>query len=178
MNRRKVIKIILSLIFLVPIRGNPKVESNFKTKLLLCLRQINTKISLQVADKLEVEDSHKIELELRDAHFGKGDIRIISNVLSTLSNQQDYQITSFSLSYNEITDTDIKQLSVSMPSNLEQLGLVGCSISDTGAEYLLEWLKKSTQLKLLCIEDNNFNNEFKVKFKNISSRKNELSLFI
>jgi hypothetical protein len=154
------------------------VESNFKKKLLLCLRQINTKICLQLADKLEAENSHKIKLELRDAHFRKGDIKKICDVLSTLPNQQEYQINSFSLSYNEITDNDIKHLSVSMPSNLEQLGLVGCSISDTGAEFLLEWLTKTTQLKLLCIEDNNFNNEFKVKFKNISSRKNGLSLYI
>jgi hypothetical protein len=162
----------------VPVRGNTKVESNFKKKLLLCLRQINTKICLQAVDILEAETSHNIKLELRDAEFGKGDIKKICDVLSTLPKQQEFQINSFSLSYNKITDNDIKFLSASMPSKLEQLGLVGCSISDAGAEYLLEWLTKSTQLKLLCIEDNSFNSELKTKFKHISSKKSGLSLYI
>ena len=169
---------ILSLIFFVPKSGNTKVESNFKKKLLLCLRQIKTKVSLQMADKLETESSHKINIELRDAHFGIGDIKKICDVLSTLPNQQEFQINSFSLSYNKITDDNMKHLSVSIPTNLEQLGLVGCSISDTGAEYLIDWLTRSTQLKLLCIEDNSFNNELKERFKHISSKSNGPSLYI
>ena len=178
MNRRKLIKFILSLIFLVPIRGNPEVKFNFKKKLILCLRQINTKICLEVANKLEAETGHRINLELREGQFRKGDIKKICDVLSTLLNQQEFHISSFSLSYNKITDNEIKMLSASMPINLEQLGLVGCSISDTGAEYLLEWLKRSNKLKLLCIEDNSISNELKAKFKNISSKKNGLSLYI
>ena len=52
----------------------------------------------------------------------------------------------------------------SMPVNVKEIGCVGCGITDVGGQAILEWMKTSSHLQMICIEQNNFSDDLKQQF--------------
>jgi hypothetical protein len=106
---------------------------------------------------------YKIEngsLHLRKLGLSQAELLDLIETLKDALQDDAKQLTSFSLSYNdELGDAGVSALVEHLSSDLTSLGLVGCSITDAGAVKLLDWVKSSTKLQMLCIEDNNFSPE-------------------
>jgi hypothetical protein len=178
MKRRDLFKITFLGFFLLQKQGMTKLKTNFKIKLLSCLKSIATKKCLQAAISIENDSSKEIKLELRDAGLDLTQVKQLARVFASLTDEDMYQLKTLSFSYNNLGDEAVSYLITSMPQNLSELGLVGCSITDTGGKELLGWLKKTSDLKLLCIENNKFTANLKTEFREWSKEKKVLYLVI
>jgi len=50
-----------------------------------------------------------------------------------------------------------------LPSSIGEIGLVDCGIGDKGGAEILNWMKKSHKLQMICIEQNNFSDKMKME---------------
>ncbi|MFT7070836.1 MAG: hypothetical protein ACJAZY_003738 [Spirosomataceae bacterium] len=100
-------------------------------------------------------------LILRNSNLTIEDISEIANMLK--SSTTDF-IKIISLSYNEIGDFGASLLAKSMPLSINEVELVGCKIGDEGGIEILHWMKNATNLKMICIEQNNFSEQLKSAF--------------
>jgi Ran GTPase-activating protein (RanGAP) involved in mRNA processing and transport len=178
MKRRDLFKITFLGFFFIQKKGMTRMKASFKSRLLFCLKSIATKKCLQTAIEIENDPNKEIKLELRDAGLDVTHIKRLGEVFASLTNEDIYQLKTLSFSYNNIGDMAVSYLSTSMPHNLRELGLVGCSITDTGGKELLKWLKKTSNLKLLCIENNKFKDGLKDQFRELAKEKKGLYLVV
>ena len=80
--------------------------------------------------------------------------------------KSDDIITSISFSYNPlIGDLGTTALIKSLPSSIREIGCVGCGIGDIGGKEILSWMQTSTHLQMICMEQNNFSDTLKTKFR-------------
>lgn len=63
-----------------------------------------------------------------------------------------------------IGDSGAIAIASSLPISIQEIGLVNCGISDIGGTEILHWIKKSTNLQMICIEGNDFSNKMKMGF--------------
>ena len=78
-------------------------------------------------------------------------------------------INSISLSYNpNIGDQGIIGITKRLPSSISEIGLVNCGLGDSAGIEILDWIKSSQNLKMICIEQNNFSNSLKEEFHKFS----------
>jgi hypothetical protein len=153
------------------------MNKDFKSRLIATLIEVGTNECLESAQKLEKDGSNNLKLELRNADLDENHLKQISDTLSSFDNDK-YSFKTLSFSYNHIGDKGAEYLSKSMPLELIELGLVGCSITDAGGRELLKWLNKSKNLKLLCIENNKFSKSFLSELSIFSKSKTNLYLVI
>jgi hypothetical protein len=79
-------------------------------------------------------------------------------------------LTSISFSYNgALGDAGAITLSKSLPSDISEIGLVKCGIADRGGIEILHWMKSATQLRMICIEQNNFSEQLKFEYRQFSA---------
>ncbi len=52
-----------------------------------------------------------------------------------------------------------------MPESIREIGLVNCGIGDIGEIELMSWMSNSSNLQMICVEQNNFSTEFRLEFK-------------
>lgn len=79
-------------------------------------------------------------------------------------------IDSISFSYNHtLGDEGAISIIHSLPPSIRELGLVDCGIGDRGGRALLDWMRKSAHLTMICTEQNEFSESLKldfIKFRN------------
>jgi len=51
----------------------------------------------------------------------------------------------------------------SLPDNVNEIGMVGCQLRDDVGELLIRFMARSSNLKMICVEDNFFSSSMKDK---------------
>ena len=86
----------------------------------------------------------------------------ITAIADVLEQEKGNTINSISFSYNNlIGDEGVREIINSLPLSICEIGLVDCGISDKGGTDILNWINKLPNLKMICIEQNNFSEELK-----------------
>jgi hypothetical protein len=86
---------------------------------------------------------------------------------------------SFSASYNpDLKDAGAIVLSGAFPKSMTELGLVGCSIGDAGGNALLEWAQLAPDLRMICVEGNDFSSGLKSDFRELGQRHGSLMVVV
>ena len=144
------------------------------------LRSIGNQECLDVASKLEATalSQSPTQLHLRSADLSQSDVLALAKTLNTLPSDNSDRLVSLSLSYNNrVGNEGASALAQSIPSSLEEIGLVGCGIGDAGGEHLLTWAKQSENLKMICFEGNYFSENLKERFASLGHH-NGLTVFV
>lgn len=120
----------------------------------------------------------ELTLHLRNADITADSALRIADALASVSQSERAKLGSFSLSYNEIGDDGAIALAAVLPKRLSELGLVGCSISDLGANALLEWAANAAGLRMICIENNNVSADVRNSFRQLRETSPNLSVYV
>ena len=150
-------------------------------KLAQALRSIGCDECSESAMRLEtsLRNDGSISLHARRAGLSAADAMTISDTLQSLTYEQASSLGSFSLSYNPlIGDEGALALARSLPDTLRELGLVGCEIKDTGDEAILRWASKSSYLRIICIEENQFSEHLKAQFRQLRQKNENLLVIV
>lgn len=136
------------------------------------LREIGTNRCIEKAEALEKESSPIRFLNLRDLDLNTSDVISIANCLNQEKEHYKSFLKSISFSYNILLgDTGAIALANNLPNYLCEIGLVNCGISDIGGIEILNWIKTSTNLQMICIEQNHFSEKLKLEFRKFSSNR-------
>lgn len=156
----------------------PRTQEKYKNqeRLIYALEEISRHLHITMKRK-KIEDTQKMNssktfeldtsniLHLRNQNLNQSDMFSIADMLKQLKDQKE-AIISISFSYNKnIGDVGITLLMQNMPLNVWELGCVWCGISDDGARAVLEWMKQSQNLQMICIEQNNFSDDIQEQFR-------------
>ncbi len=135
-------------------------------KIAKVLRKTGNLECQKKAEILEIEGSQTSTLNLRNLGLKTIDIVAIADILEKEKGNNDDVIKSISFSYNHlIGDMGATLIAKSLPSSISEIGLVDCGIGDKGGTEILNWMKISPQLRMICIEQNNFSDKLKMGFK-------------
>ncbi len=136
------------------------------------LRGIGKPVCVSVADSLATSKDLRsgFDLHLRNANLHDEDAQVLATGRRHLDADRDTPLKSFSVSYNPgLGDAGATILAHVFPASMTELGLVGCSISDTGGRAILHWAKSAPNLQMICVEGNNFSAELKSQFKKLAA---------
>jgi hypothetical protein len=158
----------------------PPSDLTLEGSLQLALHTIGSVACIAAADKLSGRPfaPGKLALHLRNADITADGALRIAGALGSVSEAELVKLGSFSLSYNEISDDGAIALAAVLPNTLGELGLVGCSISDLGANALLKWTKNASGLRMICIEDNNVSADVRNSFRQLRETSPSLSVYV
>ncbi len=107
------------------------------------------------------------------------DIIAITNILKQEKNINHFTIKSISFSYNNlIGDEGATTIAKNLDFSVNEIGLVGCGIGDIGGNEILNWMNNSTNLQMICIEQNNFSSNLKMKFKTFKKNNPKIMVVI
>ncbi|MGK0391813.1 MAG: hypothetical protein ACI94Y_004580 [Maribacter sp.] len=148
------------------------MNNSIQIKIATILREIGTEKGLEKVKIFENITAPIHTLNLRNLALNSANVISIANCL-----KQEKTIKSISFSYNLIGDLGAIALAKSLPKYLYEIGLVDCGINDAGGIELLNWMKQSIHLKMICIEQNNFSEKLRIEFKKYS-KNNPQILFI
>ncbi len=133
-------------------------------KIANVLREIDNLECLKKAETLESGKSEISTLNLRNLGLKSIDILAITDILEKDDNSNF--IKSISFSYNHlIGDLGATLIAESLPTSACEIGLVDCGIGDKGGAEILNWMKTSPNLRMVCIEQNNFSDKLKMEYK-------------
>jgi hypothetical protein len=142
------------------------------TDLITALRSIGTPGCLAAADRLEASTGSQagFDLHLRRAGLNQADAQVLADGMLRAHAGNALSLRSFSASYNpELGDVGAATLATAFPATMTELGLVGCSVGDAGARPILEWARSAPNLKMICVEGNNFSAGMKTQFRDLAS---------
>ncbi len=134
--------------------------------LIQALRQTHKPICLSTAEGLEKQSAtgKAFNLHLRSANLDISDAQLLANALTSIQQQGDLPLNSFSVSYNPGIETGGAQaLLSSLPDNVNEIGMVGCQLRDDVGELLLRLMARSSNLKMICVEDNLFSASMRIQ---------------
>lgn len=158
----------------------PPTDLKLEDHLQLTLRSIGSNACIAAADKLSGRHfgSGELILHLRNADITADGAVPIADALGSVAEAELAKLGSFSLSYNEIGDDGTLALAAVLPKTLGELGLVGCSISDLGANALLKWAANASDLRMICIENNNVTETVWNSYRQLRETSPSLSVFV
>lgn len=145
--------------------------------LIAALQSIGGPVCLDGANKLKTASANSggFNLHLRSAGMDAQDARILANAIHEMPRSTKHHLRSFSASYNpDVKDAGAMALARSFPATMTELGLVGCSIGDAGGTALLEWAQQVPNLRMICVEGNNFSSDLRSKFAELGRRHTSL----
>ena len=151
--------------------GNESAQMN-PTELITALRSIGTSGCLAAADRLEASTGSQagFDLHLRSAGLNQADSQVLADGMLRANAGNTLSLRSFSASYNpELGDVGAATLATAFPATVTELGLVGCSVGDAGARPILEWARSAPNLRMICVEGNNFSTGIKEQFRDLAS---------
>ena len=151
--------------------GNESTKMN-PTDLITALRSIGTPGCLAAADRLEAAIGSQVgfDLHLRRAGLNQADAEILADGMLRANTGKAISLRSFSASYNpELGNVGAATLAAAFPTTMTELGLVGCAVGDAGARPILEWARSAPNLKMICVERNNFSAGIKTQFRDLAS---------
>ncbi|WP_430411211.1 hypothetical protein [Kordia sp.] len=142
---------------------------DFWTSLISTLKTSEVVKLQTVANQIQDFTVSDDTLALRAKWLNTADVTCIMNVFKNYKGH--IPVKTLSLSYNvEIGDKGAILVAESLPKSIESIGLVGCGIKDAGGEAILSWIKGATQLKMICIENNNFSTQLQQKYSDFAKR--------
>ncbi|MFK7776029.1 MAG: hypothetical protein AB8F94_28150 [Saprospiraceae bacterium] len=122
---------------------------------------------MKKAEILESKSSPSHSLHLRDLALTSSDIAAIA---SCLKQEENHLLNSISFSYNHhLGDSGAIALSKNLPKSICEIGLVNCGISDLGGIEMLNWMNNAPNLRMICMEQNNFSESLKFEFNKFSA---------
>lgn len=142
------------------------------TELITALRSIGTPGCLAAADRLvaSTEPQAGFDLHLRRAGLNQTDAQVLADGMLRAHADNTLSLRSFSASYNpELGDIGAATLATAFPATMTELGFVGCSVGDAGARPLLIWARNAPNLRMVCVEGNNFSARIKQQFRDLAS---------
>ena len=128
------------------------------------LRQTHKPVCLHVAERLEKRSGtgEAFNLHLRSANLDLSDAQLLANSLTSIQQQVELALNSFSVSYNPGIETGGAQaLLSSLPKSVNEFGMVGCQLGDDVGASLISFMARSRNLKMICVEDNFFSSSMK-----------------
>jgi len=159
-----------------------QVDSQMGISVLIsALRSTGNVVCLKAAQRLEASRASKVEyvLHLRNADLGASDAEIIAHGIHQNYLTKGPALLSFSMSYNPgLTDSGVVALARAFPSTLTELGLVGCAIGDECGAALLRWSKQATELRMICVEGNNFSSSIRLAFTALAQERPSLLIVV
>ncbi len=151
-----------------------KNNNSIQTKVAAILREIANEKCLAKAEILTQTSSPIHSLHLRDLALQPSDVTAIATCLKQADESNEQFIQSISFSYNPLLgDSGAIALANNLPKSISELGLVNCGINDLGGLEILRWIKNSPQLRMICMEQNNFSDQLKLEFKKFSSKEDQ-----
>ena len=132
--------------------------------LIKALRQTHKPVCLYVAEQLEKRSGtgEAFNLHLRSANLDLSDAQLLANSLTSIQQQVELALNSFSVSYNPgIENGGAQALLSSLPKNVNEFGMVGCQLGDDVGASLISFMARSRNLKMICVEDNFFSSSMK-----------------
>ena len=94
---------------------------------------------------------------LRNAGLSEDDAKSIASAIKTVHKDSTLRLDALSVSYNPRIQMDgATELLEVLPSHLTELGMVGCSLNDELEWAITSFLSRSTHLRLICVEENDF----------------------
>ncbi|MFK7969871.1 MAG: hypothetical protein AB8F95_05860 [Bacteroidia bacterium] len=136
------------------------------------LREIGTPAC--IAQAASMERSASDNLHLRNLDLTASDIAAIAMAM----NDND-RISSVSFSYNRsLGDHGALALMAKLPTSIVEIGLVACGIGDLGGKAILDWVKKSPHLRMVCIEQNGFSASLRSAFQQINHERPGMTLVV
>lgn len=149
------------------------------------LRATDRPVCLQRADQLaglllpDGAGHQHFDLHLRSANLNPSDALLLVDGMQWLSAQDSWKMRSFSVSYNPtLEQVGIITLVKSLPPTVADLGMVGCDMDDQSALVLLEWARRATMLKVICIEENHLSSAVKNQFTALRSVTNGMMVIV
>ena len=141
------------------------MNKTYLLKIANILREIDSTACIEKAKSLEKASNQTNNLHLRSLELNLSHILAIANILKQEKNNPNCSITSISFSYNRLLGNEgVIAIAESLPNSINEIGLVACGIGDRGGEVLLKNMEKMSNLKMLCIEQNNFSEQLKRSF--------------
>jgi hypothetical protein len=141
---------------------NRRIQINIAT----VLRKIGSDKCVEKANIFENTTSTITTLNFRNLALDSSDVISIMNCLKQKEGTDTNLIRSISFSYNSLLgNSGAIAIAKNLPTSLHEIGLVNCGISDAGRIELLDWMKKSRNLKMVCIEQNNFSKKLRIQLK-------------
>ena len=134
--------------------------------LIQALRQTHKPVCLSTAERLEKESAtgEGFNLHLRSANLDISDAHLLANALTSVQQQGELPLNSFSVSYNPGIETGGAQVLLSsLPDNVNEIGMVGCQLRDDVGELLIRFMARSSNLKMICVEDNLFSASMRIQ---------------
>ncbi|MDG2199097.1 MAG: hypothetical protein P8O70_19865 [SAR324 cluster bacterium] len=127
--------------------------------LIQALRQTHKPVCLSAAQRLEKQSGsgETFNLHLRSANLDISDAQLLANAFTSIQQQGDLPLNSFSVSYNPGIETGgVQALLSSLPHDVNEIGLVECQLGDDVGELLIHFMAHSSNLKMICVEGNLF----------------------
>ncbi len=138
-------------------------EKMLNIEIAKLLRKKGSLECIQKSETLENKISEVINLNLRNLRLDERDIVDLMNVIEKAND--NISIKSISFSYNQrIGDVGATLMANKLPYSISQIGLVDCGIGDKGGTEILNWMRKSDNLQMICMEQNNFSDKLKMEF--------------
>ena len=120
------------------------------------LRETGHAVCIDAADRLKRSLAPDFNLHLRNAGLIPTDAAVIAEALAQFD-QDSPCLRSFSVSYNPtLGDAGVKVLLAALPATVNELGMVGCELSDDSGQTLLEWVHQADGLRMMCVEGNRY----------------------
>jgi hypothetical protein len=142
---------------------------DFWTSLIAILKASEVAKLQAIANQIQDHTPFEDTLALRAKWLNTSDIEYIMNAFKDFKGQIPVKTLSFS--YNvELGNEGAIIIAKSLPKSIISLGLVGCGIKDAGGEAIYSWMVSATQLKMICIENNNFSIELKKKYSDFAKK--------
>lgn len=139
------------------------MSSKFKAHFIAGLKTSSIPKLKLLAEKMAKNTVNFEVLEFRSLQLTLEELVLILNLINSF--KEPFSLSSLSFSFNPYFGNEAATvLANKLPNTLENLGLVGCNISDKGAEAILKWIKKTTPLKMICIENNPISSATKQKY--------------
>lgn len=147
-----------------------KKTRSIQLKIASALRAIGTKKCLEKAESLEHQLPSITTLNLRTLDLSSSDVESIASCFKDEEGGKDQSIHSIGFSYNHLLgDLGAIALAKNLPASIAEIGLVDCGITDAGGVEILNWMRNATNLKMICMEQNNFSESLKTELSNFST---------
>lgn len=158
---------------------NQRAEMN-PPELIRALRIVGKPVCVKAADKIaaSLDTNSEFDLHLRSAGLVKADARILASGIKHSNTKNVLLLKSFSASFNPELGDAAAALAEVFPDSVTELGLVGCSIGDEGGKAILKWAQTAPNLRMICVEGNNFSAEVRAQFNSLASHARRLVVVV
>ena len=125
------------------------------------LQNTGRKPCLEKAESL-LNSASISSLNLRSLALQREEALQLAIVFNEIKKENNEALRSVSFSYNDqMTNEGAVALINSLPESVTELGMVSCGLTDEAGKAILNWLKRSRNLNMVCIEGNHFSSELR-----------------